>query len=152
MPASSTGATATHTSSAPTTSAAPTGSRPSTSPPASSAPTGGCVAGHVEITVHPGDAVERRLCARPGTVVSLVLRPREDDRRWTDVRSSAPAFVLAYGWRTDPDGTAHAVLRCAGGRGGAAAVTVRAKAPDVAGAARAGFTLHVSVVPYAREG
>ncbi|WP_405721893.1 hypothetical protein OG607_10860 [Streptomyces sp. NBC_01537] len=50
------------------------------------------------------------------------------------------------------DGTGHASLRCAAVRAGAAEVTVLAKAPDVAGAARAAFTLQVSVVPYAKEG
>jgi hypothetical protein len=85
-------------------------------------------------------------------VVTLTLRPRTDDRRWTAVHSSAPAFVLVSGWRIDADGTGHASLRCAGVRAGAAEITVPAKAPDVAGAARAAFTLSVSVVPYAKEG
>ncbi|MEU5591734.1 acetyl-CoA synthetase [Streptomyces sp. NPDC020298] len=85
---------------------------------------------------------------RPGTVLSLVLRPRADDKRWTAVRSSAPVFVLASGWRVDADGTAHAWLRCAVTRAGAARVTAPAKEPDVAGAARAAFTVDVSVVPY----
>ncbi|MEV0740386.1 acetyl-CoA synthetase [Streptomyces sp. NPDC050549] len=75
-----------------------------------------------------------------------------DDRRWTAVRSSAPVFVLVSGWRVDPDGTARASLRCAGTRSGAAEVTASAKAPDVAGAARTAFTLHVSVVPYTTQG
>ncbi|MFR0357199.1 hypothetical protein [Streptomyces sediminimaris] len=119
---------------------------------ASSGPAGGCVAGHARVTVSPGDARERRLCARPGTVVSVVLEPRHDDRRWTAVHSSAPVFVVASGWRVDGDGTAHAALRCAGTRGGGAKVTVLAKAPDVAGAAQPAFTLDVSVVPYPREG
>jgi hypothetical protein len=39
-----------------------------------------------------------------------------------------------------------------GTRAGTADVTVLAKAPDVAGAARGVFTLRVSVVTYAREG
>ena len=84
--------------------------------------------------------------------MSLVLRPRTDDKRWTDVRSSAPVFVLASGWHVEADGTARAVLRCAGTRAGAAEITALAKAPDVAGAPRVAFTLHVSVVPYPREG
>ncbi|WP_319151229.1 hypothetical protein, partial [Streptomyces sp. WI03-4A] len=92
------------------------------------------------------------LCVRPGTVVTLVLRPRLDDRRWTAVRSSAPALVVPAGWRVDADGTAHAVLRCAGTRGGGAEVTAAARAPDVAGAARPAFTLRLDVVPHAREG
>ncbi|MEU2734230.1 acetyl-CoA synthetase [Streptomyces sp. NPDC007095] len=111
-----------------------------------------CSAGRVEVTVSPGDAVERRLCVRTGTVVSLTLRPRADDRRWTAVRSAAPAAVLVSGWRVDADGTGRATLRCASVRGGAAGITVTAKAPDVAGAARTAFTLRVSVVPYAKEG
>lgn len=111
-----------------------------------------CAAGRAEVTVSPGGAVVRRLCVRPGTVVSLVLRPRPDDKRWTAVRSSAPVLVLASGWRVDADGTAHASLRCAGTRGGTADVTASAKAPDVAGAARVAFTLHVSVVPYTTQG
>ncbi|MER7929111.1 MULTISPECIES: acetyl-CoA synthetase [unclassified Streptomyces] len=85
-------------------------------------------------------------------MVSLVLRPRSDDKRWTAVRSSAPALALASGWRLDADGTAHASLRCAGTRGGTADVTASAKAPDVAGAARVVFTLHVNVVPYTTQG
>ncbi|MBW8800578.1 MAG: acetyl-CoA synthetase [Streptomyces sp.] len=92
------------------------------------------------------------MCVRPGTVVSLVLEPRTDDRRWTAARSSAPASVLVSGWRVDGDGTAHASLRCAGTRGGTATLTALAKAPDVAGAAGAAFTLVVAVVPYPREG
>ncbi|MEV6764052.1 acetyl-CoA synthetase [Streptomyces sp. NPDC051105] len=68
------------------------------------------------------------------------------------MRSSAPALVLASGWRVDADGTSHASLRCAGARGGTADVTASAKAPDVAGAARVVFTLHVSVVPYTTQG
>ncbi|MEV5150051.1 acetyl-CoA synthetase [Streptomyces sp. NPDC052727] len=89
---------------------------------------------------------------RPGTVVSLVLRPRTDDKRWTAVRSSAPASVLVSGWRVDADGTAHASLRSAGARGGSARITALAKAPDVAGAARVTFALDMTVIPYAREG
>ncbi|WP_371673951.1 acetyl-CoA synthetase [Streptomyces sp. NBC_00289] len=106
----------------------------------------------MDLVVGPGDAVERRLCVRPGTVVSLVLRPRADDKRWTAVHSSAPVFVLVAGWQVDSDGRARASLRCTGTRAGAAVVGVSAKAPDVAGAARVAFTLHVSVVPYAKEG
>ncbi|MEW2287405.1 acetyl-CoA synthetase [Streptomyces sp. NPDC047841] len=89
---------------------------------------------------------------RPGTVVSLVLRPRTDDKRWTAVRSSAPAFVPVSGWRVDADGTAHATLRSAGARGGVARITASAEAPDVAGAARVAFVLDVTVTPYPREG
>ena len=112
----------------------------------------GCVAGRTEVAVAPGDPVRRSLCVRPGTVVSLVLRPRADDKRWTAVRSSAPVFVVASGWRLDADGTAHASLRCAGTRGGSAEVTALAKARDVAGEAKIVFTLDVRVVPYTREG
>lgn len=89
---------------------------------------------------------------RPGTVISLVLKPRTDDKRWTAARSSAPVFVLVSGWRVDADGTAYASLRCAGTRGGSAQVTASAKAPDVAGAARVAFTLEIGVVRYAQEG
>ncbi|MER7834514.1 hypothetical protein ABTY98_01020 [Streptomyces sp. NPDC096040] len=124
---------------------------PSASPTASVSPVG-CAAGHTDLTVTPGGAPEQRLCVRPGTVVSLVLRPRTDDKRWTALHSSAPAFVLPSGWRVDADGTAHATLRCASVRPGAADVGVTAKAPDVAGAARPAFTLHVSVVPYPTQG
>ncbi|MEU2779726.1 acetyl-CoA synthetase [Streptomyces sp. NPDC007162] len=106
----------------------------------------------MEVSVAAGEPVRRQLCVRPGTVVSLVLRPRADDRRWTGVRSSAPALVVVSGWRVDADGTARATLRSAGTRGGRAEVTAQAKAPDVAGAARVAFTLDVAVVPYAREG
>jgi hypothetical protein len=106
----------------------------------------------VDVSVSPGDAVRRQLCVRPGTVVALELRPRLDDKRWTGVLSSVPALVPASDWRVDPDGTAHATLRCAGTRGGTARVTAAAKAPDVAGAPRTAFTLDVRVVPYAREG
>ncbi|MGW3497926.1 acetyl-CoA synthetase [Streptomyces sp. NPDC001020] len=112
----------------------------------------GCAAGHAEVIVSPGTAVVQRLCVRPGTVVSLVLEPRMDDKRWRSVRSSAPVFVLPTGWRVDADGSARASLRCAGTRAGTAKVTVLAKAPDVAGAARVAFTLEVTVVPYPREG
>ncbi|NEA66607.1 acetyl-CoA synthetase [Streptomyces sp. SID12488] len=92
------------------------------------------------------------MCVRPGTVVSLVLRPRNDDKRWTGVLSSAPVFVLASGWEVAADGSARASLRCAGTRGGTAKITALAKAPDVAGAARVAFTLDVSVVPYTSQG
>lgn len=129
-----------------------TGSSGSSGSSDSSASEGRCAAGHTDITVSPGDAVERRVCVRPGTVVSLVLEPRIDDKRWTAVRSSAPVFVLVSGWRVDADGTARASLRCAGTRAGAAVVTASAKAPDVAGAARVAFTLHLSVVPYTTQG
>lgn len=122
------------------------------SPSASLPPTGKCAAGHVEVAVSPGDPVRRELCVRPGAVVTLVLRPRVDDKRWTGVQSSAPALVVPSGWRPELDGTTHAVLRCAGTRGGAARVTVSAKAPDVAGAPQGVFTLDVSVAPYARSG
>jgi len=132
-------------------SASPTGQSPSVSAPAPSASAAGCAAGHTEVTVSPGDAAELRLCARPGTMVSLVLRPRTDDKRWTTVLSSAPVFVLPAGWQVDADGTARAVLRCASTRAGAAKVTALAKAPDVAGAARVAFTLDVVVVPYPKE-
>ncbi|GAA2476256.1 hypothetical protein [Streptomyces longisporus] len=132
--------------------ASPSGPGPSKSATAPSAPAGHCAAGHAEISVAPGDAVAQRLCVRPGTVVSLVLRPRTDDKRWEGVNTSAPALVVASGWRLDADGTAHAALRCAGTRGGEAVVTALAKAPDVAGAARTAFTLHVSVVPYTTQG
>lgn len=128
-----------------------TGGGPSSSPTASASPAG-CAAGHTDVTVSPGDAVERHLCVRPGTVVSLVLRPRVDDKRWAAAHSSAPAFVLLSGWRVDSDGTAHTTLRCATVRPGAADVSVTAKTPDVAGAARPAFTLHVSVVPYPTQG
>ncbi|WP_239014965.1 hypothetical protein [Streptomyces sp. CdTB01] len=130
----------------------PSSSAPS-APAASPSPSAsGCVAGLTRVTVEPGDPVQRRLCVRPGTVISLVLRPRVDDKRWTDVRSSAPVFVVVTGWRVDADGTGHATLRCAGTRGGSARVTAPAKAPDVAGAARVAFTLDVTVTPYPREG
>lgn len=128
------------------------GASPGKGSPSASASPGSCAAGHAEVVVGPGDAVARRLCVRPGTVVSLVLRPRVDDKRWTAVRSSAPVFALVSGWRVDADGTARASLRCAGTRAGAAEITASAKAPDVAGAARTAFTLHVSVVPYTTQG
>ncbi|MFI7299190.1 hypothetical protein [Streptomyces sp. NPDC050121] len=131
------------------TSAPPSPSAPSVTP---SPPAAGCAAGRTEVAVAPGDPVQRPLCVRPATVVSLVLRPRSDDRRWTGVRSSAPVFVLVSGWRLDADGTAHATLRAAGARGGSARITALAKAPDIAGAAKAAFTLNVNVVPYPREG
>ncbi|GGJ16273.1 acetyl-CoA synthetase [Streptomyces brasiliensis] len=111
-----------------------------------------CAAGQVRVTVSPGDPATRRLCVRPGTVVSLVLAPRTDDKRWTAVHSSAPVLVLPEGWRLEPDGTGHASLRCAGTRAGAAVVSASAKAPDVAGAPSVAFTLDVTVVPYTREG
>ncbi|MGW2566378.1 hypothetical protein [Streptomyces sp. NPDC001537] len=132
--------------------ASPSGPGPSKSATPPSTPARHCVAGHTEISVSPGDGVERRLCVRPGTVISLVLRPRTDDKRWKAVNTSAPALVPASGWRLDADGTAHATLRCAGTRGGEAVVTALAKAPDVAGAARAAFTLRISVVPYTTQG
>ncbi|MET7479737.1 acetyl-CoA synthetase [Streptomyces sp. NPDC005648] len=81
-----------------------------------------------------------------------MLEPRADDKRWTAVLSSAPALVAVSGWRLDADGTAHASLRCAGTRGGAAVVTAQAKAPDVAGAARTALTVRVDVVPYTAQG
>ncbi|MFC8513903.1 hypothetical protein [Streptomyces sp. NPDC057257] len=128
------------------------GPSPSVSATASPSSAAGCVSGHTEVTVGPGGAVTRRLCVRPGTVVSLILEPRVDDKRWTTVQSSAPVFVVVSGWRLDPDGTTHASLRCAGTRGGSAKVTALAKAPDVAGAARPAFTLDVTVVPYTQQG
>lgn len=129
-------------------------SSPSTTPPAGtpSPSATDCAAGRTEVTVAPGDPGRRQLCVRPGTVISLVLKPRTDDKRWTAVRSSAPVLVLLSGWRVDADGTAHASLRCAGTRGGSAKVTASAKAPDVAGAARVAFTLDVDVVRYPQEG
>jgi len=136
----------------PTVPATPTGpspSGPATTPPASA---GSCAAGEATVTVAPADASDQRLCVRPGTVVSLVLEPRTDDKRWTDVQSSAPVFVLPTGWRLDADGTARASLQCAGTRAGTADVTALAKAPDVAGAPRVAFTLHVNVVPYTTQG
>lgn len=84
--------------------------------------------------------------------MSLVLKARKDDKRWTAVHSSVPVFVAVAGWRSATDGSARASLRCAGTRGGTADVTASAKAPDVAGAARVVFTLHVSVVPYTTQG
>ncbi|MFI7400769.1 hypothetical protein ACIBW9_09800 [Streptomyces sp. NPDC049541] len=153
-PASASGSNSARPSpTAPTaTPASPSGPGPSRSATPPSTPARHCAAGHTEISVAPGDAVERRLCVRPGTVISLVLRPRTDDKRWKAVNTSAPALVPASGWRLDADGTAHATLRCAGTRGGEAVVTALAKAPDVAGAARAAFTLRISVVPYTTQG
>lgn len=113
---------------------------------------GKCAAGHAEVGVTPGDASERHLCVRPGTTVSLVLGPRDDDKRWTGALSSAPVFALVSGWKVAADGTARASVRCAGTRGGTADVTVSAKAPDVAGAPRAAFTLRLKVVPYTTQG
>ncbi|MGW0883456.1 acetyl-CoA synthetase [Streptomyces sp. NPDC002671] len=110
------------------------------------------MSGEVEVGVAPGDPVRRALCVRPGTVVTLVLEPRVDDKRWVDVHSSASALVLPAGWQVATAGGARATLRCAGTRFGSAEVTVTAKAPDVAGAARTVFTLDVTVVPYARNG
>ncbi len=140
----------------PSSSVSPTGGSPSEHPSGSagvpSPSAASCVSGRTEVLFSPDDPVVQRLCLRPGAVVSLVLRPRADDRRWTAVRSSAPVFVLASGWRVDADGTARASLRCAGTRGGTAEVTARAKAPDVAGAARVAFTLHVDVLPYPTKG
>ena len=126
----------------PSTTPAPDASTsPRESPTTTTPPAGDCAAGCTTVSVAPGAEVQRRLCVRPGTTVSLVLRPRADDKRWTAVRSSAPAVVQVSGWRLDTDGTAHASLRCAG----TAEITALAKAPDVAGAARGAFTLHVSV-------
>ena len=84
--------------------------------------------------------------------MSLVFQPRNDDKRWTGLLSSAPAFVLVSGWGVAADGSARASLRCAGTRGGTARLTATARAPDVAGAARVVFTLHVNVVPYTTQG
>ncbi|WP_225829695.1 hypothetical protein [Streptomyces sp. NK08204] len=117
-----------------------------------SAPAQGCASGPVEVVVSPGDPVRRALCVRPGAVLTLVLHPRVDDKRWVDVHSSAPALVLPTGWQVQVAGGARATLRCAGTRGGSAEVTVTAKAPDVAGAARPVFTLDVTVVPYPQNG
>ncbi|MFE3855502.1 acetyl-CoA synthetase [Streptomyces griseorubiginosus] len=105
----------------------------------------------MEITVAPGDPVRRQVCVRPGTVVSLVLRPRTDGKRWTAVRSSAPVLVLVSGRRVAADGTAHISLRSAGTRGGSAEIGVSAREPDVAGTGGVAFTLDVTVTPYARE-
>lgn len=137
------GATASGPSSSPSTT-------PSAGTPSPSATD--CVAGRTEVTVAPGDPVQQQVCVRPGTVISLVLKPRTDDKRWTAARSSAPVFVQVSEWRVDADGTAHASLRCAGTRGGGAKVTASAKAPDVAGAARVAFTLDIDVVQYPQEG
>lgn len=84
--------------------------------------------------------------------MSLVLKPRTDDKRWTAIRSSAPVFVVVSGWQAEADGSAHATLCCAGTRGGTARITATAKAPDVAGPARVVLTLDVSVVPYSTQG
>lgn len=84
--------------------------------------------------------------------MALVLKSRTDDKRWTAVQSSAPVFALVSEWQPESDGSARASLRCAGTRGGTAKITATAKAPDVAGAARVAFTLHVSVVPYTTQG
>ncbi len=132
--------------------ASPAGPSPSAPAVSSSAPAAACVAGRTEVSIAPGDAPRRQLCVRPGTVVSLVLQARKDDKRWTAVRSSAPVLVLVSGWRVDADGTAHASLRSAGARGGGARITALAKAPDVAGAARVAFTLDMTVTPQTREG
>ncbi|MFE9881666.1 hypothetical protein [Streptomyces sp. NPDC005784] len=152
-PGPSTGAP-TRTPAAPSSTArpSPTGRSPSTPAITPSASTGHCAAGHAKVGVSPGDTPERHLCVRPGTTVSLVLRPRNDDKRWTGVLSSAPAFALVSGWEMSADGTARVSVRCAGTRGGTADVTVSAKAPDVAGAPRVAFTLHVRVVPYTTQG
>jgi hypothetical protein len=161
----SAGATSGSGSAEPSTHApAPTSAPPSTAPTSSNGPSpaasatapsasaGSCATGHTGVTVSPGDKPVRELCVRPGTVVSLVLQPRNDDKRWTGVLSSAPVFVLVSGWKVAADGTARASLRCAGTRGGTANVTASAKSPDVAGAARVAFTLHMSVVPYTTQG
>lgn len=149
----STGAS-THTSASPSMSesASPPSGRPSAPAGSPSTTVQGCAAGHTKVAVSPGDKVERKLCVRPGTEVSLVLHPRADDKRWTGVQSSAPVFVLVSGWRVASDGTAYATLRCAGTRAGNAKITGLAKAPDVAGAADGAFTLDISVVPYPRQG
>jgi hypothetical protein len=141
----------THASPSPVPSTSSSGASPSAPATSPSASATGCATGHAELTVTPGSAVDQRLCVRPGTVVSLVLEPRMDDKLWAAVRSSAPVFVLPSGWQVDADGTARASLRCAGTRGGTAEITALAKAPDVAGAARVAFTLDVSVVPYTQE-
>ncbi|MGW7539737.1 hypothetical protein ACWGKQ_01230 [Streptomyces sp. NPDC054770] len=151
-PSESNGSAVPSTPPATTPATSPAGESPSVPATSPSASPADCAAGHAEVAVGPGGPVVQRLCVRPGTVVSLVLRPRTDDKRWTAVRSSAPALVLASGLRADADGTFHASLRCAGTRGGTADVTASAKAPDVAGAARVAFTLHVGVVPYTTQG
>lgn len=132
--------------------ASPTAGNPSAPAGTPSSAVPGCAAGHVKVAVSPGDRGGRQLCVRPGTGISLVLQPRADDKRWRDVHSSAPVFILVSGWRVDADGTAHATLRCAGTRAGNAKITALAKAPDVAGAADGAFTLAISVVPYPRQG
>ena len=69
-----------------------------------------------------------------------------------------PSGVRHPRWCWSPDGastpTGPAVPPCAARAFGvgSAGITVTAKAPDVAGAARTAFTLRVSVVPYAKEG
>lgn len=131
-------------------SASPSSSPSPSSPSPSSART--CVSGNVTVTVSPGDPVRRQICVRPGTVVSLVLRPRTDGKRWTAVRSSAPVFVLPSGRHVDADGTLRAPLRCAGTRGGAADITTLAKEPDLAGPGGVAFTLRVNVVPHTTAG
>ncbi|MEU1481973.1 acetyl-CoA synthetase [Streptomyces sp. NPDC005760] len=100
----------------------------------------------------PDDPAPQQMCVRPGTVVSLVLRPRADGRRWTALRSSAPVFVQPSGWQVDADGTARVSLRCAGTRAGAADITALAKEPDLAGVGRVAFTLRVVVVPHTTAG
>lgn len=134
-------------------SVSPTGRSPSAAPSGTpSASPVNCASGRVEVTVSPGHAVVQRLCVRPGTVVSLVLEPRVDDKRWRAVRSSAPVFAVVSGWKANTDGTARASVRCAGTRGGTANITATAKAPDLAGAPRVVFTLDLSVVPYTTQG
>jgi hypothetical protein len=133
-------------------------------------------AGRTELTVGGGAQREERLCVRPGTVVSLVLRARAGER-WTAVGSSAPVLALPFGWRVDADGTAHAAIRCAGVRAGSADIAVTAtatapgpapgpalepatetetetapaRAPDLAGPAPVAFTHRLSVVPRPKE-
>ena len=134
---------------------APTSVPPSSQAPSASAPqpsAGNCLSGQVELTVSPGDPVRRPVCVRSGTAVFLILSPRIDGKRWTAVRSSAPALVLVSGLRVAADGTAHISLRTAGTRGGSAEIGVSAKEPDVAGTGGVAFTLAVTVTPYAREG
>ncbi|MFJ9150429.1 hypothetical protein ACIRP7_20640 [Streptomyces sp. NPDC102270] len=131
--------------------ASPTGRSPSASASAPSSPKT-CATGHVDVTVSPDDPPRQQVCVRPGTTVSLVLRPRTDGKRWTAVRSSARVFVLPSGWQLDADGTARASLRCAGTRGGAADITALAKEPDLAGTGSVAFTLQVNVVPHTTAG
>lgn len=146
---SASGAPSARSSTAPTES--PTGPSPSASASVTSSPKS-CAGRHVEVTVAPGDPVRQQVCVRPGTVVSLVLRPRTDGKRWTALRSSAPALVQPSAWQLGADGTARASLRCAGTRGGAAGVTVLAKEPDLAGTGGVAFTLQVNVVPHTTAG